>query len=181
MGVQISREGSTAILRFDWPERRNALGPEQARSILDALSTIEEDPEARALVLTGTGTFCAGGDLQQLRGIAQRGPDAVRQSIYGIFQELVRRLLDLRMPTAAALDGPAIGLGMDIALACDRRFVGPRGWMLQGWSLVGLIPGTGGAHLLQRRCSGKFWSLLASTDRLGPEQLAEYGLATVAD
>jgi len=102
-------------------------------------------------VLTGNGAFCAGGNL---RGAVERSDldtSERRQMVYAAYQGVVRALVDCPVPTVAAVDGPAVGMGFDLALACDSRFVGPDGWCQQGWGRVGLVPGTGGELLLRLR------------------------------
>lgn len=72
MAVRIRRQDKAAIVQMDWPERRNALGPDEAGQLADALG-VAGDPGVRALVLTGSGAFCAGGDLSQLAILVQQG------------------------------------------------------------------------------------------------------------
>ena len=84
-------------------------------------------------MLTGNGALCAGGNL---RGAVERAgmpEDERRRLVYGAFQGLVRAIIDVPVATIAAIDGPAVGMGFDLALACDSRFVGPDGWCQQGW------------------------------------------------
>lgn len=176
MGVLSEMRGPACVVVMDWPRRRNAIGPPEAAELAGALAAAG-DSGARVVVLTGTGTFCAGGDLPAVAAIAEQGPDAVRESVYGRFQQLVRTLLAIPIPTIAALDGPAIGLGFDLALVCDMRMVGPDGWCRQGWGAIGLIPATGGELLLRRRAPNVLWRLLADQPALGPDDLDRLGLA----
>ena len=61
---------------------------------------------------------------------------------------MIRTLMAVPVPTIAAVDGAAVGMGMDLALACDSRFIGTTGWMRQGWARYGAIPATGGLVFL---------------------------------
>lgn len=166
MAIRVEQDGPAAIITMDWPERRNALGPAEAVELSAAIRTAASSATISGLVLTGNGAFCAGGDL---KGAASRAdmPEAERRAlVYGAFQGLVRALFDCPVPTIAAVDGPAIGLGFDIALACDSRFIGPDGWLMQGWGRAGLIPGTGGEWLLRNRSPNLLWRLLESQPRI---------------
>jgi enoyl-CoA hydratase/carnithine racemase len=176
VAVLTQRQDDVAIVRLDWPERRNALGPDEAGQLADAIGAASE-PEVRALVLTGSGAFCAGGDLSQLASLVQQGEQAIRDAVYGKFQSVVKALQDAPVPTIAAIDGPAVGLGMDLALACDMRFVGTSGWLRQGWAAIGLIPGTGGALLLDSIAPNLLWRLIAEQPRLNAAECVRLGLA----
>ena len=172
--------GADGVLEvvLSWPEVRNALGPADADSLIVRLSEAE-DEACRCVVLSAEGTaFCAGGNLREVWRLVQMGEDAVRARIYGSFQGLVRRLRSLPVPVIAAVDGPAVGLGFDLALACDLRLFGADAWVQQGWATVGLIPATGGFRFLSE-IGGRdlCWEMLAERDRrLAPDELAARGL-----
>lgn len=150
-----------AVVTLAWPERRNALGPEQALELAGAL---DRAGSARAVVLLADGpAFCAGGDLDAISELARQGREAVRDAIYSAFHAAALALWELPGVSIAAVDGPAVGLGADLALLCNMRFVGAGGWLDQGWSRLGLIPGTGGAWLLQSIAgAGTAWDFVTS-------------------
>ena len=177
MGVNIERDGPAAVVVLDWPEARNALGPDEAREVTAAITEAVAPTDVCGVVLTGNGAFCAGGNL---KGAVDRSdmPEAERRRlVYGSFQGLVRAVIDVAVPTIAAVDGPAIGLGFDLALACDSRFVGPDGWYQQGWGRVGLVPGTGGVLFLQRHAPDVLWQLLEHQARLDGPAAERLGLS----
>lgn len=181
MGIEVALEGHVAVVRLAWPERRNALGITEATALAEALSNVAEQ-DTRVLILTGTGAFCAGGNLKELLELVRVSTrEQLEQTVYETYQRLARALLAYPIPTIAAVDGPAIGLGMDLALACDMRFVGPDAWMAQGWANVGLLPGLGGLRLLGRGDLSVTWRLIADQPRLGPQELVDLGLAELAD
>jgi 2-(1,2-epoxy-1,2-dihydrophenyl)acetyl-CoA isomerase len=180
MGVEVSRQGAAAVVTMRWPEQRNALGPEEASAVAKALQEAASDPTAAAVVLTGEGAFCAGGNLKGAVTRQDMSPEERRTLVYGAYQGLIRALVDLPLPTVAAVDGPAVGMGLDIALVCDSRFVGPDGWVSQGWGRMSLVPATGGVLFLGFRAPNALWPLLESQPRLDATAAEEYGIAESA-
>jgi enoyl-CoA hydratase/carnithine racemase len=173
-------EPSIAVVTLDWPEKRNALGPDEARQLRETIEESLLSGEVRGLVLTGNGAFSAGGDLAAISTLAADPGVDVAKVIYKEFQGVVRALLEAPVVTAAAIDGPAVGLGFDLTLACDMRFFGSKGWVMQGWARLGLIPGTGGIRLLQSIAPGILWKMIAEQARIyGPEAQA-LGLGQIA-
>jgi enoyl-CoA hydratase/carnithine racemase len=169
MGVEMTLLDGVARVTLCWPERSNALGPTEADELRDCLEQTGTGG-ARAIVLCSTGrSFCAGGDLPAILDLVSKGEDAVRERIYGSFQGLFRGIRNSPIPIIAAVDGPAVGLGCDLALACGLTFVGAAGWFRQGWAALGLIPATGGAEYVRRRGgTAAVWQMLASSRIDGP-------------
>src|SRR5271154_2747504 len=139
-GVVTQAAGPAALVILDWPEKRNALGPEQAGELAAALRTAAADPSVRGVVITGNGAFCAGGDIKGMVARADMPAEDRRALVYSAYQGLIRAVLELPVPTVAAVDGPAVGMGFDLALACDSRFIGPEGWCRQGWARLRPLP-----------------------------------------
>jgi enoyl-CoA hydratase/carnithine racemase len=111
---------AVAELRLNRPDRRNALSTELLGELRAALRAIQDDPGTRAVIVSGAGdVFCAGVDVKEL------GPDAPpAQSLarLRLVSEVLHRLRELEQPTIAAVDGPAVGAGWGLALACDVCF-----------------------------------------------------------
>src|SRR5687768_1397532 len=140
-------EGEIAVLTINRPERRNALNAEAARAIADGVAAHNE---VRAIVLTGAGgAFCAGGDLSELQTWSTSAPEQIADDLYGSFQQMIRNIRASNAIVIAAVDGAAVGAGMDLALACDLRVASTRAKFGQVWVRLGVIPGTGGAWLTQ--------------------------------
>jgi len=178
MGATVERTGAAVVVTLRWTDRRNALGPDEAVELGDAVLEASADETASALVLAGEGAFCAGGDLRAFAEVsAKHTPEEIRTTVYGKVQRIVRALRDAPLPTIAAIDGAAVGLGADLALACDTRFLGPAGWLRQGWGTAGLISATGGTWFLEGARRGLLWELLADQPRLGPDEAVARGLA----
>jgi 2-(1,2-epoxy-1,2-dihydrophenyl)acetyl-CoA isomerase len=184
--VTCSRAADIAIVGLDWPEYRNALDDARAAELGATLSGLADDMSLRGVVLTGTGAFCSGGDLRFFQDFVApssgRATDEISRElgevIYARFQGVIRAVLALAVPVAAAIDGAAIGFGCDIALACDVRFMSDAGWLLLGWDRVGLVPGGGGLfRLAQITGTPAVWRILAERKRLSAGSAAELGLA----
>lgn len=185
MGVALREDENIATVVLNWPQSRNSLDPARAREVLDTLTGLRERPHLRGVVVTGEGAFCSGGDLKYFLDQArrhQRGEPVdseLHAAIYATYQGIVRCLLSLQAPTVAAVDGPAIGLGMDLALACDICLIGPSGWLMQGWGRMGLIPGTGGTLLLSRRIGQQqAWRTLVDSERIKPDRAERLGIGS---
>jgi 2-(1,2-epoxy-1,2-dihydrophenyl)acetyl-CoA isomerase len=176
-GVSITSDrDDTAIVTIDRPEVRNALDAATAAGIADAIEQCSQ--EARVIILTGAGgAFCAGGDLAEISSWSKQRPEEVATTLYGSFQRMIRSIRSSTSIVIAAIDGAAVGAGLDLALACDLRLATPRAKLGQVWVRLGLIPGTGGALLTQALIGPGRAADLLLTGRLvlAPEAL-EIGL-----
>ncbi|WP_413796936.1 enoyl-CoA hydratase/isomerase family protein [Streptomyces iranensis] len=172
------RRGAAEWLVLNRPARRNALTVELVRDLADAVAQAGADPEVRALVVTGAPpVFCAGGDLTALSAVAERGARAVTDAVYGQFQRLVRLLRDVPVPVLAAVNGPALGAGLDLALACDLRYASRTASFASSWINAGLVPGMGGAHLLTRTVGSTRANEMVLTGRaVPPDEACAWGL-----
>ncbi len=168
------RDGMTGFSEvvLSWPERRNALGPAEANVLREALTRAADDQFCRVIVLHAEGkVFCAGGDLRAVLDMVDQGEQALRAGLYDAFQGLLRTVRTSPVPIIAAVDGPAIGLGLDLALACQARVLGSKAWVSQGWAQLGLISAPGGIWDQSRLASALTWRL-ASSGRLSAAELA---------
>lgn len=146
--IKIERSGDIAILTIDRPERRNALDSAAARDVAAAVA--EASLDARVIILTGAGrAFCAGGDLDELERWSRMSPEQVGSVLYESFQAMIRSVRASDSVVIAAVNGAAVGAGMDLALACDLRVASSEARFGQVWVRLGVIPGTGGAWLTQ--------------------------------
>lgn len=153
--VEVERRGAVAIVWFNRPESRNAINDELREALPLVLGEIETDREVKAVVFTGRGSaFCAGGDVKSMQSRLDAAPERVaidgwrRQKRTAAFVAAVR---ELDRVTIAAVNGPAMGLGMDIALACDFIVAGPEAKFASSFIKRGLIPDGGSMYFLPRR------------------------------
>jgi enoyl-CoA hydratase len=180
--VTLTSDESVVTIRMQWPEVRNALDASRARELREAIQAAVDLGGCRAIIIVGSGkAFCSGGDLrffaEQSLGPAER----LQELISSVYQPLIKAILNSPVPVLAAVDGAAIGLGMDLALACDSCFVGPDGWFMQGWAKVGLIPGAGGLLFLRRALSPhEVWRQVVEQPRIDAVQAAVLGIAVDA-
>ncbi len=128
-------------------ERRNALTLPMVTEIIDIFDALEDDPAVGAVVVTGADpAFCAGADLSHLSSSAEGGAEAGLRSIYEGFLRIGR----CPLPTLAAVNGAAVGAGMNLALICDVRLAGRRARFDTRFLQLGLHPGGGHTWLSQR-------------------------------
>jgi enoyl-CoA hydratase/carnithine racemase len=176
MGIQRTTGGAVAVVTLDWPEHRNALDVDAMQAVSEALRSEAERPDTAAVVLTGNGAFCAGANLRRVVHRQSLSDVERRTVVRKAAQALIWAVVDAPVPVLAAIDGPALGLGFDLALACDERFVGPEGWCMQGWGRIGTIPATGGELLLRLRNPTLLWRLLAEQPRIDGPTCEQWGL-----
>lgn len=178
----VERDGAVLTARLNRPESRNALTePAHMQEIEDLCRAIGKDRSVKVLVLTGEGSaFCAGGnvkDMQQRGGIFAGSPYEVRESYRDTIQRIPLALYGLDVPVLAAVNGPAIGAGLDLACMCDIRIASERAVFAESFVKVGIVPGDGGAWLLPRVIGMPRASLMAFTgDTVDAAKALEWGL-----
>jgi 2-(1,2-epoxy-1,2-dihydrophenyl)acetyl-CoA isomerase len=146
-----SREAGVATLTLNRPERLNALNTELGAAVVAALGRAAADRDVRVVVLTGAGrAFCAGGDIALLRDARQRNAGPELEGLMRSGVQIVLAVADMRKPVLAAVNGPAAGAGMNLALACDLRVASDQASFGQNFAKVGLFPDFGGTYLLPR-------------------------------
>lgn len=152
--VRSVAEGRVAVVTLNDPERRNMLSGPMVAEIVAAFDSIESDDGIGAVVVTGAGpAFCAGADLGGLAAVGGDAPAAVgdeRSGALGSIYEGFLRVARCGLPTLGAVNGPAVGAGLNLALACDVRLVSPAGRFICRFGELGLHPGGGHTYLLDR-------------------------------
>ncbi|MGC9952736.1 MAG: crotonase/enoyl-CoA hydratase family protein [Rhizomicrobium sp.] len=149
------KRGFVATLTINRPEARNVLGEEGDGELFAAAAArINADRELRCAILTGAGmTFSAGGNLKAMReksGVFAGTSDQIRDNYKSDIHKIVRSLWDLEVPLIAAVNGPAIGLGNDVACLADIRIAADTASFGATFLKIGLVPGDGGAWILPR-------------------------------
>ena len=145
-----------ATITLNRAELRNPISDlDLIEALLDTLMQIEDDPKVRVAILTGAGTaFSAGGNLKAMRpdsgGLNASLPARTRRNYKSGIQRLPLAFAALEVPVIAAVNGPAIGAGLDLACMCDLRVAAESAKFAESFVKLGIIPGDGGAWLLQR-------------------------------
>lgn len=180
--LQTERDGGIVTVRMNHPETRNALtSPEQIQEFVDLCAQLRSDRTARVMVLTGNGSaFCAGGNVKDMRdraGIFAGSPYELRNTYRDGIQRIPLALYELDIPIIAAVNGPAIGAGLDLACMCDIRLAASSALFAESFVRLGIVPGDGGAWLLPRIIGIPKASLMAFTgDTINAAKALEWGL-----
>lgn len=180
--LQIEREGGIVTVRMNHPDTRNALTTrEQIQEFVDLCAELRRDMSVRVMVLTGNGSaFCAGGnvkDMHERGGIFAGSPYELRNTYRDGIQRIPLAIYELDIPVIAAVNGPAMGAGLDLACMCDIRLAAPKAIFAESFVRPGIVPGDGGAWLLPRIIGIPKASLMAFTgDAIDAAKALEWGL-----
>jgi len=149
MSLRVERAGAVATVTIERPEVKNALDPETIRQLGAMLTTLEDDDELLAVVLTGAGdeVFVAGGDLRALQKV--EGAEAGRR-MARLTQRVFARLEALEVPVIAAINGTTLGGGTELAAACDIRIAAETASFGFKQIHLGIMPAWGLTHRLLR-------------------------------
>jgi enoyl-CoA hydratase/carnithine racemase len=152
--LKIERDGAVVVLTLNAPERRNGIVPELIESMLRAVADINEDPAVNCAILTGADpAFCAGGNLKGMyarEGVYGAGFDERKAYYVDGIQRLTLAITGIEVPVIAAVNGPAIGAGLDLVTMCPIRIASERASFAESFIKLGMIAGDGGAWLLPR-------------------------------
>lgn len=145
------RSGSVATIRLNRPDKLNALNVELGRALVHALLRASQDTAVRAVVLTGAGrAFCAGGDIDLLLDMRKRNASDELEGLLTAGKEICLAISTMTKPVIAAVNGPAAGGGMNLALATDMRIASDQAKFAESFAKIGLYPDFGGTYFLPR-------------------------------
>ena len=178
MTVQVQRRGSVATIVLDRPDAMNAVNAELAAELLNAVEQTAAD-DSRAVVLTGAGrAFCSGADLKG--GGITLGEDGMPDLGKGLregIHPVIEGLRTMPKPVIAAVNGPAVGVGLSFALACDLTLVAESAYFLLAFVNIGLAPDGGSSFLLPERIGFTRAAEMALLgERVPAKQALEWGL-----
>lgn len=166
--LDYAQEGNVVTLTMNAPEIRNALsGPEAVSDFVACCKRINADRSVRVAILTGSGTaFSAGGDIKaMLKGVTegQGTPEAIQHMFAVGVHQISLSVYYLEVPVIAAVNGPAVGAGLDLACMCDMRIASNAASFAESFVKLGLVAADGGSWLLPRLIGRSNASELAFT------------------
>jgi 2-(1,2-epoxy-1,2-dihydrophenyl)acetyl-CoA isomerase len=182
--ILVERRGAVALLTLNRPATRNALDGEAMYAAFETLvEQLNADLGLRAAVLTGAGSaFCSGGDVAKMRdraGMFAGSPEEIAENYRRGIQRIPRAFQRLQLPIIAAVNGPAIGAGNDLACMCDIRIASSAARFAESFVKVGIVPGDGGCWLLPRVVGASKAAELAFTgDAIDAAEALRIGLVS---
>ena len=176
-GIRVERDGPVRIVTLDRPDELNAFSEDLHAEFVQLLHQIEDDADARAVVLTGAGkAFSAGGSFEDFE--RRRVDPAARRRSLRLARRLVDDMLGVAVPVVAAVNGPAVGLGATVTTLCDIVFMAEGAFLADTHVSVALVAGDGGAVTWPAMTSLlRAKQYLLTGDRLSAAEAVELGLA----
>lgn len=158
------------------PEKKNALNKEMIDEWVAALQSAKENDDVHVILLTGSGNaFCSGGDVGGMK--SDPTPLNNKNKLWENIHRIPLALRDIDKPIIAAINGPAVGAGLDMALMCDIRTMIDDSKVSEGYVKVGLIPGDGGAFFLPKIVGeAKALELLWTGNFIGSQEALSLGI-----
>lgn len=182
--LTIETSGAIQVWTINLPAVGNAITDNGFIAALEnAVDTVNSDTAVRALILTGAGKiFSAGGNVKEMadrEGMFGLDPIDQRYAYVDGIQRIPRALARLEVPLIAAVNGPAVGAGCDLAMMCDLRVASERASFAESFVQIGLVPGDGGTWFLQRAIGYERAAEMTLTgDRIDATTALEWGLVT---
>jgi 2-(1,2-epoxy-1,2-dihydrophenyl)acetyl-CoA isomerase len=179
--VLYETRGSVGVVTLNRPQALNSFTRRMHQDLWDILDRVNADKAVRALVVTGAGRgFCAGADLAEFD--FEPGPDLVKRADPGpvieqAFNPTVRKLVALRVPTVAAVNGVAAGAGASLAMTCDLAVAAPNASFIQAFSKIGLVPDAGGSwYLIKKLGLARAMGCAMLGDKVSAQDAKEWGM-----
>jgi len=174
----VRRDGPVCTVSINRPDRRNALTPDLARGIVEAVNAAGADEAVRVVALRGEGGhFSAGLDLHW---VAELGPDASDDTLsegLKAFQSIIFAVVESSLPVIAACEGTVAGFGLDLALACDLRYADPSARFTSAFVKMGLVPDGGSTSTLPAMIGqGRAFRFLVDGSTMTAEEARALGM-----
>ncbi|MEJ5989671.1 enoyl-CoA hydratase-related protein [Ramlibacter sp. PS3R-8] len=179
--VLYETRAGVGIVTLNRPQALNSFTRRMHQDLWDILDRVNADQSIRAVVITGAGRgFCAGADLAEFDFAP--GPDLVKRADPGpvidqAFNPTVRKLVSLRVPTVAAVNGVAAGAGASLAMTCDLAVAASNASFIQAFGKIGLVPDAGGSwYLIKKLGLARAMGCAMLGDKVSAQDAKEWGM-----
>jgi 2-(1,2-epoxy-1,2-dihydrophenyl)acetyl-CoA isomerase len=186
--VDVRREGAAATVELNRPDTLNAWNAQLGHDLLAAITAVAQDDDVRAVVITGAGrAFSAGADLRDLSGREERTPEGhpdVRRVLTERYHPIITTIRTMPKPVVAAVNGPAVGIGLSLALASDLIVAKESAYFLLAFVNIGLVPDGGSSLFVPTRIGfARAMEMAMLGERIPAPRALEWGLVNrvVAD
>ncbi len=176
--INYYRRGGAAKIELNRPDRLNAWNDQFSSDLLAAVNASAADPEVRAVLITGAGrAFSSGADLREPGRTEQSGPPDVFARLTGRYHPILVGIRRMAKPVVSAVNGPAAGIGLSLALVCDLVVAAESAYFLLAFVNIGLVPDGGSSLLVPSRVGfARAAELAMLGERLGARQAVDWGL-----
>ena len=181
--LSIQRDGAILTLTMSQPETRNALtGNTAVDEFVQVCEDVRKDASVKVVILTAEGPiFSSGGNVKDMKRFFDDAltPDLIREEYRQGIQRIPKALYNLDVPVICAINGPAVGAGLDLTCMCDIRIASEKATFAESFVRVGIVPGDGGAWLLPRAVGMARASEMAFTgEAIDAQQALAWGLVS---
>lgn len=183
--VIFKKENGIATITLNRPDKMNPLMPEISNGIYQSMEDASKDDDIRVIIITGTGrAFCSGADVKALSERATQQVNTANVPVSTAIRpprvHLALLFNQCEKPVIAAINGFAIGVGLDMALACDIRIASDRAQLSEAYIRRGIAPAAGGAYFLPRLVGiDKACQLIFTGDMIDAKEAERIGLVTM--
>jgi 2-(1,2-epoxy-1,2-dihydrophenyl)acetyl-CoA isomerase len=179
--VNLHRDGAAATIELNRPEALNAWNGPLGDELLDAVRSVAQDDGVRAVVVTGAGrAFSSGADLRDLSGRESRTPEGhvdVRRVLNERYHPIITTIRTMPKPVLAAVNGPAVGIGLSLALAADLIVAAESAYLMLAFVNIGLVPDGGSSLFVPSRVGlARATEMAMLGERVPAAQALEWGL-----
>jgi 2-(1,2-epoxy-1,2-dihydrophenyl)acetyl-CoA isomerase len=174
--------GAAAAIQLNRPRRMNAWDEQLGTDLLHAVRTVAEDPSIRAALITGSGAaFSSGADLKARGDAVASGTINPYQMLTEVYHPIIMGIRQMPKPVVAAVNGPAVGIGLSLALACDLIAAAESAYFALAFSAIGLVPDGGASMFVAERVGFTRAAQMALLAEPVPaRQAADWGLINYA-
>jgi len=176
--IDLRTDGPAATIVLNRPDALNAWDLQMGTDLNDAIAAVSEDPALRALMITGAGrAFSSGADLKEERGPGEDGLPDLSKRLKELYNPIILAIREMPKPVVAAVNGPAVGVGCSLALACDLILAAESAYFLLAFVNIGLVPDGGATATVPARAGlARAAEMAMLGERVPAAKALEWGL-----